>query len=53
MNDSSYIKSLIEKYWFLTDSILDSNIYYPLEGYLAPDTYHFDNKDVLSKIFRM
>lgn len=46
MNDSSYIKSLIEKYWFLTDSILDSNIYYPLEGYLAPDTYHFDNRDV-------
>ena len=46
MNDSSYIKTLIEKYWFLTDSILDSNIYYPLEGYLAPDTYYFDNKDV-------
>ena len=21
-------------------------IYYPLEGYLAPNTYHFDNKDV-------
>ncbi len=46
MNDSSYIKTLIDKYWFLTDDILDSNIYYPLEGYLAPDTYHFDNKDV-------
>jgi len=46
VNDSTYIKSLIEKYWFLTDKILDSNIYYPLEGYLAPDTYYFDNKDV-------
>ena len=46
VNDSTYIKTLIEKYWFLTDKILDSNIYYPLEGYLAPDTYYFDNKDV-------
>ena len=44
--DLDYTKSLISKYWFLTDSILDSNIYYPLEGYLAPDTYHFKNKDV-------
>ena len=46
VNDFTYIKSLTEKYWFLTDKILDSNIYYPLEGYLAPNTYHFDNKDV-------
>ncbi len=46
MKDKDYITSLIQKYWFLTDSILDSNIYYPLEGYLAPNTYHFDNKDV-------
>ena len=44
--DLEYAKSLISKYWFLTDSILDSSIYYPLEGYLAPDTYHFKNKDV-------
>ena len=46
INDKEYIKTLISKYWFLTDKILDSDIYYPLEGYLAPDTYHFDNKDV-------
>ena len=46
INDKEYIKTLITKYWFLTDKILDENIYYPLEGYLAPDTYHFDNKDV-------
>lgn len=46
MKDKEYINSLITKYWFLTDSILDPNIYYPLEGYLAPNTYHFDNKDV-------
>lgn len=44
--NSEYIKKLISKYWFLTDAILNPSIYYPLEGYLAPDTYHFDNKDV-------
>ena len=46
INNKEYLKTLIDKYWFLTDKILDSDIYYPLEGYLAPDTYHFDNKDV-------
>ena len=44
--DRVYAKELINKYWFLTDKILDDNIYYPLEGYLAPDTYHFDDSDV-------
>ena len=44
--DREYTQTLIEKYWFLTDDILNSQIYYPLEGYLAPDTYHFLNKDV-------
>lgn len=44
--NKTYIKTLIEKYWFLTDDILDSDIYYPLEGYLFPDTYEFVNKDV-------
>ena len=46
INNKDYIKTLINKYWFLTDKILDEDIYYPLEGYLAPETYHFDNKDV-------
>ena len=49
MNDKEYIKGLIDKYWFLTDSILDSRIYYPLEGYLFPNTYAFLNKDVTVK----
>ena len=44
--DKEYMRQLISKYWFLTDAILNDNIYYPLEGYLAPDTYHFDHKDV-------
>ncbi len=46
MKDTTYLTSLINSYWFLTDSILDSNIYYGLEGYLAPDTYNFKDKDV-------
>lgn len=46
LNNKEYIKELINKYWFLTDKILEEGIYYPLEGYLAPETYHFDNKNV-------
>jgi len=44
--DVNYMNTLISKYWFLTDNILNPSIYYPLEGYLTPDTYHFDNRDV-------
>ena len=46
LKDKTYINSLISKYWFLTDDIKNSNIYYPLEGYLYPNTYRFTNKDV-------
>lgn len=46
LNDRTFLEALSKKYWFLTDSILQEGIYYPLEGYLAPDTYQFDNKDV-------
>lgn len=46
MKDKVYIQTLISKYWFLSDEILNDSIYYPLEGYLAPNTYQFTNKDV-------
>ena len=49
LKDNTYIISLIDKYWFLSKTILDENIYYPLEGYLYPDTYSFENKDVSVK----
>ena len=49
MADKEYINSLVTKYWFLTDSIKNSKIYYPLEGYLFPNTYAFLNKDVTVK----
>lgn len=46
LNDEKYIDSLIEKYWFITDEIKNEEIYYPLEGYLFPDTYTLKNKNV-------
>ncbi len=49
MADKEYIDTLINKYWFLTDSIKNSKIYYPLEGYLFPNTYAFLNKSVTVK----
>ena len=49
LKDKDYINSLIEKYWFLTKNITNENIYYPLEGYLYPDTYIFESKDVSIK----
>ncbi len=50
--NSTYLNQLIQKYWFLTEEILDPNIYYPLEGYLAPNTYQFKSKEIeISEIF--
>lgn len=46
--DEEYIDSLISKYWFLTEDIKNGDIYYPLEGYLFPDTYSF-NENVSAK----
>ena len=46
LKDKEYLKKLIDEYWFITDDILDSKIYYALEGYLFPDTYRFNNKNV-------
>ena len=49
LKDEEYINELINKYWFITDEVKDDRIYYPLEGYLLPDTYIFENKDVSVK----
>ncbi|MBR6113300.1 MAG: endolytic transglycosylase MltG [Bacilli bacterium] len=53
MKDKDYIKSLISNYWFLTDEILDSKIYYPLEGYLFPETYSISSKASVKEIFKV
>ena len=46
ISDIAYLKELIDKYWFLTEDILNESIYYPLEGYLYPDTYIFTDENV-------
>lgn len=47
--DKEFIDEVVEKYWFITDDIKNENLYYNLEGYLFPDTYFFNNKDVSIK----
>ena len=46
LKDTKYFNSLINEYWFINEEILNSNIYYSLEGYLYPNTYEFKNNDV-------
>lgn len=50
INDEAYLKELINKYWFLTDEILNDKIYYALEGYLFPDTYSFKKDSSIKSI---
>ena len=45
-NDEEYINQLMEKYWFIDESVKQEGIYYDLEGYLFPDTYKLTNRDV-------
>lgn len=53
LKDEKYIDSLIKEYWFITANIKDSDIYYPLEGYLYPDTYNYMLEDLtVEKIFK-
>lgn len=40
-SDETYIRSLIERYPFITEDVFNPNIRIPLEGYLAPNTYRF------------
>lgn len=49
LSDKAYLNELINKYWFLTNDILNDKIYYSLEGYLYPNTYDFKNKNVSVK----
>lgn len=46
LEDRNFAKEMINKYSFLDESILNSEIYYPLEGYLFPDTYTFSDENV-------
>lgn len=50
LSDTAYLQTLIEKYWFLTDEILNDKLYYALEGYLYPNTYRFKEDATLEEI---
>ena len=54
LSDKEYLEQLIEKYWFLTEDVLNDKLYYALEGYLYPDTYAFRKdasiKDIINKM---
>lgn len=50
LSDSTYLHTLIDKYWFLTDEILNDKLYYALEGYLYPNTYRFKKDATIEEI---
>lgn len=53
LKDKKYLQTLIDKYWFLDDEILNKDIYYSLEGYLYPNTYEINKKWSIDKIFEV
>ena len=50
LSDKKYLQELIDRYWFLTEDILNDKLYYALEGYLAPNTYFFDKNASIKQI---
>lgn len=50
MSSETYLNTLIDKYWFITSDILNTSLYYPLEGYLYPDTYTFKRDATIEEI---
>ena len=42
--NKEYLQTLVEKYWFLDESILGADIMFPLEGYFGPETYVITSK---------
>lgn len=53
INNKEYIDTLISKYWFLTEDIKNTNIYYPLEGYLYPNTYSISKDSKINTIIEL
>lgn len=50
LSDNNYLDSLINKYWFIDESIKNKELYYSLEGYLYPDTYQVKKDGKLEDI---
>ena len=54
LSDKEFLNELINEYWFLTDEILNSDIYYSLEGYLYPNTYMiYKDSSFKSVVYKM
>lgn len=52
LKDQNYLNEIINKYWFIDDSIKNDKIYYSLEGYLFPDTYEINKNGSAKDIFK-
>ena len=52
INNQDFLKDLINDYWFLTDDILNNDLYYGLEGYLYPNTYQIHTETTLNTVVR-
>lgn len=50
VNSEEFLNKLIKNYWFIDESILNKELYYPLEGYLFPDTYEFKKDATIDDI---
>ena len=54
LDDTDFLNECINKYWFISDDIKNTKLYYPLEGYLFADTYTFySNASIKDIIFKM
>ena len=50
IDNDEFVNKMIDKYWFITDTIKNSNIYHPLEGYLFPETFEFKKDATVEEI---
>ena len=48
--DKDFLNKEIKKYWFVTDDILNQDLYYPLEGYVFPDTYNMRKNVTIEEV---
>ena len=48
--EKEFLDKEIKKYWFVTDEILNKDLYYPLEGYIFPDTYDIKKNSTIEDV---
>ena len=46
LNSQKFLNKVIDRYWFVTDEVLNDGLVYALEGYFYPSTYEIYTKDV-------